>query len=128
VGETIYPTSEVFREWDKFAKAMLLGPDRLDRKDVMALSEEIGVGGQLNPLRQAHRAIVDEWIDQLFRCTPERISDSFQRADPTLLALVADRMRCTTQVLMESRIRERFVPIPISLPEYFRMLMKQDFG
>ena len=118
---------EISEAWLTFVNDTFMVENGCGRPDVGEEFKRLEECDQLGLMRERHRFATDMFIAETLNCTPEARSEMFSITDSKSLALVQDRIKCGTQLLIG--FVQQDVQIKIegeqALEEFFQQMLLQ---
>ena len=125
--DTAMTAKEISEAWLKFVNDTFMIENGCGRPDVDEEFKRLEDCGQLGLLRERNRFTTDMYITQTLNSEPELRSKMFSITDSRSLALVQDRIKLGTQLLVG--FVQQGVQIKIegeeALDEFFRQMLLQ---
>lgn len=113
-----------------FVTEIFMGSEGCSRPEVDEELIRLEGSGELQQARKDSQSSIDVLIDEILCCTCESRIELFRNTDPTILALVYDRVQCGTHTMIEMAKKGVVLPqkdVP-PLPVLFRQLLLQKFS
>ena len=128
MGDTM-TAKEISEAWLTFVNETFMIENGCGRPDVDEETKRLEGCGELGLMRERNRITTDMYIAEILKGTPESRLELFSITDARSLALVQDRIKCGTQLLVG--FVQQGVQIKIeeenehALEEFFKQLLFQ---